>query len=156
MGFTAHLFSAFQTFHVWLKKIMKWDVHTIETSVHFWGISTILHYSGSTIIYPHYQQEIFSYFDGLPANSQHGVTNNREELHMVSFKKVMPATLPVALCAGLLVGCGSEKNAKMALSIAHRAYVIETGSIVLSGEAKDLMNSKSVHRNTRYECGRCL
>lgn len=27
---------------------------------------------------------------------------------MVSFKKVMRATLPVALCAGLLVGCGSN------------------------------------------------
>lgn len=39
-----------------------------------------------------------------------------------------------------------EQNAKMALSIAHRAYVIETGSIVLSGEAKDLMNSDSVKK----------
>lgn len=39
-----------------------------------------------------------------------------------------------------------EQNAKMALSIAHRAYVIETGSIVLAGEAKDLMNSDSVKK----------
>lgn len=39
-----------------------------------------------------------------------------------------------------------EQNAKMALSIAHRAYVIETGSIVLSGAAKDLMNSDSVKK----------
>lgn len=39
-----------------------------------------------------------------------------------------------------------EQNAKMALSIAHRAYVIETGSIVLSGDAKDLMNSDSVKK----------
>lgn len=31
-----------------------------------------------------------------------------------------------------------EQNANMALSIAHRAYVLETGSIVLSGEAKEL------------------
>ena len=39
-----------------------------------------------------------------------------------------------------------EQNAKMALSIAHRAYVIETGTIVLTGDAKDLMNSDSVKK----------
>ncbi|NLB52650.1 MAG: ABC transporter ATP-binding protein [Syntrophomonadaceae bacterium] len=37
-----------------------------------------------------------------------------------------------------------EQNAHMALSIAHKAYVIETGEIVLHGEAKDLMNSEEV------------
>lgn len=37
-----------------------------------------------------------------------------------------------------------EQNAHMALSIAHKAYVIETGEIVLQGEAKDLMNSEEV------------
>ena len=30
-----------------------------------------------------------------------------------------------------------EQNAKKALSIAHRAYVLETGNIVLEGDAKD-------------------
>lgn len=39
-----------------------------------------------------------------------------------------------------------EQNAKKALSIAHRAYVLETGSIVLSGDAKKLMNDDSVKK----------
>jgi branched-chain amino acid transport system ATP-binding protein len=39
-----------------------------------------------------------------------------------------------------------EQNAKKALSIAHRAYVLETGSIVLSGDAKKLMNDESVKK----------
>lgn len=39
-----------------------------------------------------------------------------------------------------------EQNAKKALSIADRAYVLETGNIVLSGNAKDLMNNESVKK----------
>ena len=39
-----------------------------------------------------------------------------------------------------------EQNAKKALSIANRAYVLETGSIVLSGDAKELMNDDSVKK----------
>jgi len=39
-----------------------------------------------------------------------------------------------------------EQNAKKALSIAHKAYVLETGNIVLSGDAKDLMNDDSVKK----------
>lgn len=39
-----------------------------------------------------------------------------------------------------------EQNAKKALSIADRAYVLETGSIVLSGDAKELMNDDSVKK----------
>ena len=39
-----------------------------------------------------------------------------------------------------------EQNAKKALSIAHRAYVIETGKIVLEGDAKELMNNESVKK----------
>ncbi len=39
-----------------------------------------------------------------------------------------------------------EQNANMALSIANRAYVIETGSIVLEGKASDLMNDASVKK----------
>lgn len=39
-----------------------------------------------------------------------------------------------------------EQNAKMALSIANRAYVIETGSIVLSGDAKELMQSADIKK----------
>ncbi len=39
-----------------------------------------------------------------------------------------------------------EQNAKKALSIADRAYVLETGKIVLSGNAKDLMNDESVKK----------
>ena len=39
-----------------------------------------------------------------------------------------------------------EQNAKKALSIAHRAYVLETGKIVLSGDAGELMNDDSVKK----------
>ncbi len=39
-----------------------------------------------------------------------------------------------------------EQNAKKALSIAHKAYVLETGKIVLSGDAKELMNDDSVKK----------
>ena len=38
------------------------------------------------------------------------------------------------------------QNAKKALSIAHRAYVLETGKIVLSGDAGELMNDDSVKK----------
>lgn len=37
-----------------------------------------------------------------------------------------------------------EQNANMALSIAHRAYVIETGRVVLSGSAAELQASEQV------------
>ena len=37
-----------------------------------------------------------------------------------------------------------EQNANMALSIANRAYVLETGKIVLSGTAKALQESEEV------------
>lgn len=39
-----------------------------------------------------------------------------------------------------------EQNAKKALSIANRAYVLETGNIVLEGAAKDLMNDDSIKK----------
>lgn len=39
-----------------------------------------------------------------------------------------------------------EQNAKKALSIADRGYVLETGKIVLSGNAKDLLNDESVKK----------
>ena len=39
-----------------------------------------------------------------------------------------------------------EQNAKKALSIADRAYVLETGKIVLSGNAKELMNDDSIKK----------
>ena len=39
-----------------------------------------------------------------------------------------------------------EQNAKKALSIADKAYVLETGNIVLSGDAKELMNNDQVKK----------
>ena len=39
-----------------------------------------------------------------------------------------------------------EQNANMALSIAHRAYVLETGRIALSGGAKELAASEEVRK----------
>jgi len=37
-----------------------------------------------------------------------------------------------------------EQNALMALSIAHRGYVLETGRIVLSGTGQELMHNPQV------------
>jgi len=37
-----------------------------------------------------------------------------------------------------------EQNADMALKIAHRAYVMENGSIVLSGKGEEIAQSDSV------------
>ena len=37
-----------------------------------------------------------------------------------------------------------EQNALMALQVAHRAYVLETGRIVLEGTAKELRESSRV------------
>ncbi|AEG60536.1 ABC transporter ATP-binding protein [Desulforamulus ruminis] len=39
-----------------------------------------------------------------------------------------------------------EQNAKMALSIAHKGYVVETGRIVLAGDAKELLESPEVKK----------
>ena len=39
-----------------------------------------------------------------------------------------------------------EQNAKMALSIADRAYVLETGNITMSGNAKDLLEDEKVKK----------
>ena len=39
-----------------------------------------------------------------------------------------------------------EQNASMALSIAHRAYVLETGEVVLSGEAAELARNPEVRK----------
>lgn len=39
-----------------------------------------------------------------------------------------------------------EQNAHMALSIAHRAYVLETGRITLSGDAKELAASEEIRK----------
>lgn len=39
-----------------------------------------------------------------------------------------------------------EQNAKKALSIADRAYVLETGKIVLEGDAKELLNDDSIKK----------
>ena len=39
-----------------------------------------------------------------------------------------------------------EQNAKKALSIANKAYVLETGTIALSGDAKELMNNDRVKK----------
>ncbi len=39
-----------------------------------------------------------------------------------------------------------EQNAKKALSIANRAYVLETGKIVLEGKASDLLNNDSIKK----------
>lgn len=37
-----------------------------------------------------------------------------------------------------------EQNANMALSIAHRAYVLQTGAVVLAGAADDLRRNPEI------------
>jgi len=37
-----------------------------------------------------------------------------------------------------------EQNAKAALNVAHHAFVLETGEIVLEGSAKDLLDNPKV------------
>ena len=39
-----------------------------------------------------------------------------------------------------------EQNAHKALSVAHRAYVLETGKIIMEGNAKDLLNDDRVRQ----------
>ncbi|MGO2637643.1 MAG: ABC transporter ATP-binding protein, partial [Enterococcus viikkiensis] len=39
-----------------------------------------------------------------------------------------------------------EQNAKMALSIADRGYVLETGKVVLSGTGQELLDSDEVKK----------
>jgi branched-chain amino acid transport system ATP-binding protein len=39
-----------------------------------------------------------------------------------------------------------EQNAKKALSIADRAYVLETGEIKMEGKASDLLNDERVRK----------
>jgi len=39
-----------------------------------------------------------------------------------------------------------EQNARAALKIAHRAYVLETGRVVLSGPAQELMRDERVRK----------
>ena len=39
-----------------------------------------------------------------------------------------------------------EQNAKLALSIADRAYVLETGRITMEGDAKELLNNEQVRK----------
>ena len=39
-----------------------------------------------------------------------------------------------------------EQNAKAALSLAHRGYVLETGNVILEGTGKDLLNNDQVRQ----------
>ncbi len=39
-----------------------------------------------------------------------------------------------------------EQNAKMALSVSDRAYVLETGKISMEGKAEDLMKDESIKK----------
>lgn len=40
-----------------------------------------------------------------------------------------------------------EQNARLALKVSHRAYVIETGKVILEGRGQDLLNDDNVRRS---------
>lgn len=40
-----------------------------------------------------------------------------------------------------------EQNARMALKVSHRAYVLETGKIVLSGKGRELLENEQIQRS---------
>ena len=46
-----------------------------------------------------------------------------------------------------------EQNARMALSIAHRGYVLQTGRLVLQGPAADLLQDEAVRLAYLREVG---
>ena len=48
------------------------------------------------------------------------------------------------LCGGGTTVLLVEQNARAALRIAHRAYVLETGTVMLSGRARDLLDDQGV------------
>jgi len=39
-----------------------------------------------------------------------------------------------------------EQNAKLALDFAHRGYLLETGEIILSGNAAELLKNPDIHK----------
>jgi branched-chain amino acid transport system ATP-binding protein len=39
-----------------------------------------------------------------------------------------------------------EQNARMALELAHRAYIMEVGAVVLEGESRELANNDRVKK----------
>jgi branched-chain amino acid transport system ATP-binding protein len=39
-----------------------------------------------------------------------------------------------------------EQNANLAMEIAHRAYLLETGSIVASGDAKEMLDDDAIRK----------
>jgi len=45
-----------------------------------------------------------------------------------------------------------EQNARMALSLAHRGYVIETGRIVLKDDDRALLNNEQVKQAYLWVC----
>ncbi|MBQ3111878.1 MAG: ABC transporter ATP-binding protein, partial [Firmicutes bacterium] len=61
---------------------------------------------------------------------------------MMSHPKLLMLDEPSMGLAPLLV----EQNAQMALSIANRGYVLETGQIVQTADAKQLLNDDSVRK----------
>ena len=61
---------------------------------------------------------------------------------LMSKPKLLMLDEPSMGLAPLLV----EQNARMALSIAHRGYVLETGNIVTTGTGKELLTNDSVRK----------
>ena len=64
---------------------------------------------------------------------------------------VFPATVVIAVLGGIAVERviirPVEQNAKTALRVAHRAYVLEVGEIAVSGSGADLAQNESVRRS---------
>ena len=68
-----------------------------------------------------------------------GTSVTRRTLCTVSAPLVLPLRPGVTILL-------NEQNARMALSVADRAYVLETGRISMEGDASELLNDERVQK----------
>ena len=59
-----------------------------------------------------------------------------------------PVAKAYALCRDdSIIGAAFEQKAQLALELGDQAYVIETGRIVMSGNAKDIANNEEIRKS---------
>jgi len=115
-------------------------------------------------------ERVFDHFPSLEERKdQQGGSLSGGEQQMLAFGRALMADpkllmldeptlglspIMVNICAKFAVDINKEgtsiilveQNARLALSISKKAYVMETGSIVLEGEAQELINSEHVKK----------